>query len=916
MGFNQVDPKKKDVRQVVEPHGEAVSADADFSLLNEVLFVHKYFIRAFFAVAFTILTILAVYNLLDGSLIVAVIACCMGILLLWSYFLMCKSGDKSKAPAKQYMIYQNVIRGFLLIFLIYITYTVGWKSELDRVLWSYFPPVAAFIYLGRREGFCWAAFFLASMVLILFYPRPDAVSPDAFLGFKLRYLMSFTVICAVAFAGKSGIEATYARLIHRQGQLTESEKQYREAYDGLQREMDERRQAQQALVESEEKYRLIFENSVDVIYSINRELRIIDVSPSIERAICYSPSEVVGKSIPELGLLAPESLESAFSDIMRILGGASIPAAPYTFIAKNGLRHYAEVSGAPLMRNGEVVGVISVARDITVRKLAEEALQESWKRIQLIVDNARDVIWMTDMNLRLTFISSSVEQMLGYTVEEFITKPYHEILVPASLDLLLKIYAEELALGNDLKKNIYRSRTAETEQIHKNGSRMWIEMKINLIEDADGTPAGIIGFSRDITDRKRKEEEKQILEERLQRAERMESLGILAGGVAHDLNNVLGVLFVYTELLLEKIPEKSPLRNYVDNILSSGEKGAAIIQDLLTLARRGVIVHEVVNVNSVVSGFFKTPVFEKLETYHPRVAFRKELSEELLNVKGSAVHLEKTVMNLLSNAAEAISGNGEITIRTENRYLDRPIHGYDKVKEGEYAVLTVSDTGRGISTADIGKIFEPFYTKKVMGKSGTGLGLAIVWGTVKDHDGYIDVQSKKGKGTVFTLYFPVTREELAEEKEKIPVEQYMGRGESILVVDDTVEQRDIANRLLTRLGYQVHAVSSGEEAVEYLKTHKADLLLLDMIMDPGIDGLETYKRVQEINPKQRAIIVSGFSETERVKKTQNLGAGAYIRKPYLMEKIGVAVRDELRKVECSSRYCGEGMRFAPQVPCR
>ena len=183
-----------------------------------------------------------------------------------------------------------------------------------------------------------------------------------------------------------------------------------------------------------------------------------------------------------------------------------------------------------------------------------------------------------------------------------------------------------------------------------------------------------------------------------------------------------------------------------------------------------------------------------------------------------------------------------------------------------------------------------------MGRSGTGLGLAIVWGTVKDHDGYIDVQSEAGKGTVFTLYFPVTREEAAEKKDKIPVEQYMGHGESILVVDDTAEQRDIATRILTRLGYRVQAVSGGEEAVEYLKTQKADLLVLDMIMDPGIDGLETYERVLEVNPKQKAIIVSGFSESERVKKAQDLGAGAYVRKPYLMEKIGVAVRDELRKV--------------------
>jgi len=180
-----------------------------------------------------------------------------------------------------------------------------------------------------------------------------------------------------------------------------------------------------------------------------------------------------------------------------------------------------------------------------------------------------------------------------------------------------------------------------------------------------------------------------------------------------------------------------------------------------------------------------------------------------------------------------------------------------------------------------------------MGRSGTGLGMAVVWGTVKDHKGYIDVQSTEGKGTTFALYFPVSREELAKDKSPVSIEDYMGKGESVLVVDDVEEQREIASRILKKLGYSVTSVSSGEEAVDYLKNNSADLLVLDMIMDPGIDGLETYKRILELHPGQKAIIVSGFSETERVKEAQRLGAGAYVKKPFLLEKIGIAVRDEL-----------------------
>ena len=314
----------------------------------------------------------------------------------------------------------------------------------------------------------------------------------------------------------------------------------------------------------------------------------------------------------------------------------------------------------------------------------------------------------------------------------------------------------------------------------------YTDRDLKLAESIGNQIAGAIANAQLFTERQR-------LEERLRRAEKMEALGTLAGGVAHDLNNVLGVLVGYSELLLMEIPEGSPLRRHVSNILQSGQRAAAIIQDLLTLARRGVAISEVVNLNDVISDHLKTPEFEKLKAYHPQVTFKTDLDKDLMNIKGSPVHLSKTIMNLLSNAAEAISDHGEVTLLTENRYLDKPIAGYDDIQEGDYVVLRVSDNGKGISAQDMGKIFEPFYTKKVMGRSGTGLGLAVVWGTVKDHGGYIDVRSEEGKGSAFTLYFPVTREERAKDQPSIPPESYQGRGESILVVDDVKEQRELAD---------------------------------------------------------------------------------------------------------------------------
>jgi len=219
-----------------------------------------------------------------------------------------------------------------------------------------------------------------------------------------------------------------------------------------------------------------------------------------------------------------------------------------------------------------------------------------------------------------------------------------------------------------------------------------------------------------------------------------------------------------------------------------------------------------------------------------------------------------------------------VTISTFNRYLDEPLKGHDDVRTGEYVVLSVSDNGRGISSKDIERIFEPFYTKKVMGRSGTGLGLAVVWNTVQDHNGYINVETSE-RGTVFELYFPVTRKEIAAEKEPVDLKGYMGHGEKILVVDDEESQREIAIGILTKLGYHAEAVSGGEEAIAYVKENPVDLIVLDMVMPKGMNGRETYKEIIKVRPGQKAIIASGYAQTEEVTAAQDLGAGKYIKKP-------------------------------------
>ena len=300
------------------------------------------------------------------------------------------------------------------------------------------------------------------------------------------------------------------------------------------------------------------------------------------------------------------------------------------------------------------------------------------------------------------------------------------------------------------------------------------------------------------------------------------------------------------------------------------------------------------NLNDLVGQYLISPEYQRLRAQHPRVEVETRLEPELLNIMGSPVHLSKTIMNLVSNAAEAMANGGKIIIATENRHLDRSLKGKE-VQEGDYAILRVSDTGVGISPEDLHRIFEPFFTKKKMGRSGTGLGMAVVWGTVQDHHGYIDVQSTEGRGTEVTAFLPATREASLKPVPANSLDSFKGAGETVLVVDDMKEQREIAAKIIEQLGYVAKSVESGEQAVELLKHERADLLILDMIMEPGIDGLETYHRVKKLHPHQKAIITSGYAETARVQIAQRLGAGCYLKKPYTVHNMAVAIKSELNR---------------------
>ncbi len=660
---------------------------------------------------------------------------------------------------------------------------------------------------------------------------------------------------------------------------------------GVIQDITDRKQAQEALQQSERNYREIFNAVDDSIFILDADTgTVLDVNDSVPKLFGYGREEILGSATGSLGSgISPFSaMESRYWIARTLAEGPQV--FQWQSNRKNGELFWVEVSlkSARISREHRILAVV---RDITKRKRVEEGLREAEKRYRTLFEGANDgtiilspegIIAESNQTALRLFGLEEANELRGTAVWD-----YSPLIQPDGRDSIEKGLELLSAAVEGNPQRFY------WQHIKKDGTPFDAEDSLSCIQLENIRL--IQAMVRDVTQIREAEKERKSLEERLQRAEKMEALGTLAGGVAHDLNNALGVVVGYAELLTYELDGTNPARAKALQVLKGGQKAAAIVQDLLTLARRGVSNRMVLNLNKIIADCQGSAEFAAICANHLEVSIETDLEPDLLNLSGSYVHLEKSLMNLIYNAVEAMPKGGVIKMSTRNQYLDKPVSGYDEVKAGDYVVFTISDTGEGISAEDLKRIFEPFYTKKAMGRSGTGLGLAVVWGTVKDHYGYINVESLEGKGTTLTLYFPVTREQQPLDKASALTAEYMGKGESILVVDDVKEQLELACLMLKKLNYSIDGVGSGEEALERLRHKKVDLVVLDMIMDPGMDGLTTYTKILEIHPDQKAIIVSGFSETERVARAQALGAGAYVKKPYILEKLGSAVKKELKR---------------------
>jgi PAS domain S-box-containing protein len=421
----------------------------------------------------------------------------------------------------------------------------------------------------------------------------------------------------------------------------------------------------------------------------------------------------------------------------------------------------------------------------------------------------------------------------------------------------------------------------------KNGTVFPAEIDVTVLTKPDA--GGYLTLHiHEVGHRKSGEDAPGLVEARIARAERLEMAGTVAGQIAHDFNNLLTPLLAYPELIRRELTGNPTVEEYLSIIEKTASDMSHLTQQLLSLSRRGQVGTDVFNLNDVAE-----EVITLLQTVVPDgVTIEFDFAENLLPVKGGRDQVHRMMQNLCQNAVDAMGEKGELCIKTENVYLDAPVGQYDSVKVGEYVKLSIIDSGSGIADEIKDRIFDPFFTTKRASKQrGSGLGLSIVHGIIKDHSGYIDLESVVGRGTTFYVFLPIHRGKVPSQAgDRLP----RGR-ERVLVVDDDAPQVQVVVSLLDTLGYQAVGVQSGEEALRRIRAgERFDLVILDMIMESGMDGLDTFRAIRECVPGQKVILISGFSRSARdVQQAQQAGAGTYLRKPLTIERVAKTVRLEL-----------------------
>ncbi len=518
----------------------------------------------------------------------------------------------------------------------------------------------------------------------------------------------------------------------------------------------------------------------------------------------------------------------------------------------------------------------------------QEALRNSEAHFRLLTENVSDIVWRVDADYRFTYMSPADERLRGYKADEVIGQHVFEVFDDDGISVVSKLAEKHLEAA---KKGI-KIGTARFEARHrcKDGSWIWAEVSAMPEQNEDGAITGYFGITREITERKRAEEEKARLEEQLQQSQKMESVGRLAGGVAHDFNNMLGVIIGYAEMALMKLDPSQPFYNNFREISSAASRSADLTRQLLAFARKQTIAPKVIDLNETVTGMLK--MLQRLIGEDIHLTWQP--APELWKTRVDPSQIDQLLANLCVNARDAITDVGRITIETENCVFGSAYsesHSY--VEPGEYVQLVVSDNGIGMDKETQSHIFEPFFTTKGVGE-GTGLGLATVYGIIKQNNGFIDVHSEPGHGTTFTIYLPRHTGKSGETPDDDAAKPLPCGNETILLVEDEPTILKMAAMMLEVQGYTVLKAGTAAEAIRQFKENvgKIKLLMTDVIM-PDMNGRDLTTELQSLDPLLKCLFMSGYTANV-IAHHGVLDEGVnFIQKPFSLPDLATRVREVL-----------------------
>jgi len=506
--------------------------------------------------------------------------------------------------------------------------------------------------------------------------------------------------------------------------------------------------------------------------------------------------------------------------------------------------------------------------------------EEERARLAAAVEQAGEIIFITDREGTIIYANPALEEVTGYSREEVLGKNPRIFKSGRHGEVFYQNLWDTITAGRT-----WRGRVVNRK---KDGTLYTEEATISPIRGETGEITHFVAVKRDVTEFLTLQEEKERLQVQFIQAQKMESIGRLAGGIAHDFNNMLGVIIGHAEVAMAEMEEKSSIYQHLQEIRKAAERSAELTRQLLAFARRQPIEPKVLNINEVVKEMVS--MLRRITPENIDLTF--EAGENLWPVKADPTQINRLLVNLVTNARDAIRETGHIRLATANRKVDEAFcQGRPFCRIGEYVEITVSDDGIGMEEEMLSCIFEPFFTTKPAGE-GTGMGLPIVYGIVKQHDGFIDVKSEPGFGTVFSVYLPRYKgKEMPEGMEKKMAASTAGEGEIILLVEDEVELLEIGRILCERLGYRVLAASSPREALELAERYrgKINLLITDMIM-PGMNGVELAKRIQKICPDVRCILSSGYGAASVLPRESM----EFLEKPYTIETLAAKIKAVLR----------------------